>query len=169
MSSLITNHKLSNITLVTTNDAHTLNRKLTGSNLHTNEILAGAAKPGKPVQQTFNNNKKYTTSLTQKLKDSGRATIILIVVSTFFVLLNLPYIVAWTVFYIPLKRGILTDDDEIHFRYSFVYLSEVFHVSNFCINFFLYYAASKIFRNRFMYKFSVLKKLHFRACFCREE
>jgi hypothetical protein len=120
------------------------------------------AASSKSIQTS--NNERYSTSLTQKLKDSGRATIILIIISTFFVLLNLPYIVAWTLFFIPFKYGKLTGAN-IHMRYSFVLLSEVLHVSNFSINFFLYYMASKIFRNRFLYTFSFFKRLQFKIRF----
>jgi hypothetical protein len=119
-----------------------------------------------PHNHTSGNNhhsqcRNCSHSLAQKLKDSGRATIILILISICFVLLNLPYILTWLWFYVPYKNSQL-DELQIHFRYSFVALSEIFHISNFCINFFLYYMASKYFRNQFLHKFMLFKKIQFK-------
>ncbi|CAF1092761.1 unnamed protein product, partial [Brachionus calyciflorus] len=75
--------------------------------------------------------------MSQKFRDSGRATIILIMLSIFFVGLNFPYIVSWCLFYIPYQRGLL-EQENIYFRYSFVLLSEILHIANFSINIFLY-------------------------------
>lgn len=91
-----------------------------------------------------------------KLKESGRATIILILISVFFIGLNLPYTVAWSLFYMPFQRTLKKESD-IYFRYSFVLLTEVFHILNFSVNFFLYCMASKSFRNQFRNKFVSFK------------
>lgn len=89
-------------------------------------------------------------SIRQKLKESGRANVILILISVFFVGLNVPYIITWCSFYIPYKRDQFNQDQNaLYFRYSFVHLAEILHMTNFAINLFLYCLASKAFRNRF--------------------
>ena len=99
-----------------------------------------------------------------KLKEAGRVTFILILISIFFVILNIPYLISWLCFFIPYRYKLLTDESAIHKRYTFVYLMEIFHILNFCINFFLYCFSSKIFRKEL--KTSVLTIL--RRIFCKE-
>lgn len=105
---------------------------------------------------------KRSANLAQKLKESDRATIILLLISICFVLLNLPYIISWLVFYVPYQNGKLADS-EILSRFSFVQLAEVLHVSNFCVNFFMYYLASKAFRDKFCSKMRSLVPCYYRV------
>jgi hypothetical protein len=107
------------------------------------------------------------SGLSQKLKDSGRATIILIVISAFFVILNLPYIAAWFSWFIPYKLKTLANEEDIYFRYSIIKLVEILHILNFSINLFLYCMASKLFRSELFSRLNVFKaftfKFYFRA------
>lgn len=78
---------------------------------------------------------------------SDRATLVLVLFSICFVVLNFPYILTWSIFFVPFKQGLLKEED-IYFRYSFVLLTETFHLTNFSINIFLYSFANKRFRQR---------------------
>jgi hypothetical protein len=93
---------------------------------------------------------------TQKINDSSKVTLILILISIFFVALNLPYITAWLVFFVPFKKQTI-QDDEIFFKYSFVKLAEILHLLNFCVNIFLYCMVSRVFR----------RQLKLRLFFCK--
>ena len=110
---------------------------------------------------------KYSASLTQKLKDTGRATIILILISVFFVLFNMPYIIVWACFFIPYKQGWLESRVAIYYRYAWVQLVEIFHIANFCVNLFLYCLGSKLFRNELAARFGILKTFKFSFTFKR--
>lgn len=111
-----------------------------------------------------NSSSEYV-GIAQRLKESGRATIILIVISLFFVVLNLPYIITWALFYIPYKRNQLKNENDIYFRYSFVMLAEVLHLSNFSINLFLYCMASKAFRSQLMCRLLFIKSFKIKIVF----
>lgn len=110
---------------------------------------------------------QFSAGLAQKLKDSGRATIILVLISAFFVILNIPYIVVWANFFIPYKQEWLETTEAIYFRYAWVMLFEIFHMTNFCINLFLYCLASKLFRNELFARFSILKSCRISFSFKR--
>ncbi len=66
----------------------------------------------------------------------------LIVISAFYVFLNAPYIISWFIFFVPMAQEKLSYE-QIHFRYAFVQIFEVFHMLNFSINFLFYYFAVK--------------------------
>ncbi|CAF0903948.1 unnamed protein product [Brachionus calyciflorus] len=94
----------------------------------------------------------------QKLKDSGRATIILVLLSVFFVALNFPYILSWCFFYIPYQSGMLKNENTVYLRYSFVLLAEILHLMNYSINLILCFMASKKFRDQFKNQFFYIKQ-----------
>lgn len=75
--------------------------------------------------------------LEKKFSKTDRISMILIVISTFFILLNVPYVVSWVVFFVPFKQKNL-DIEQVYFRFSFVHLSEILHMTNFALNFFFY-------------------------------
>ena len=99
-------------------------------------------------------------SLGHPLRNAERATLILILISISFVSLNLPYVVAWMRFFIPFKRNQLSQR-EIFYRYSFVSLTEIFHMINYCINIFLYCMVSKAFRNE------IRSRISFECCYSK--
>lgn len=104
---------------------------------------------------------QYSAGLAQKLKDSGRATLILILISACFVLLNLPYVITWASFYMPFKKDKLGNGVAIYQRYAWVTLGEIFHLANFSINLFLYCLASKMFRKALISRLSFFKNWRF--------
>lgn len=110
---------------------------------------------------------QYSAGLAQKLKDSGRATLILVLISACFVVLNLPYVLTWANFFIPFKQNLLTTQEAIYQRYAWVTLTEIFHIANFSINLFLYCLASKLFRNSLLARVSFFKNLRFSIRFKR--
>ncbi len=71
-----------------------------------------------------------------------RTIFILIVISAFYVTLNMPYIISWFLFFVPMVQETLTVE-QIHLRYAFVQICEIFHMLNFSINFLFYYLAVK--------------------------
>lgn len=122
------------------------NKDLTQSGNKRNKFLAQSNLPNFQIKQSRHffhgiskDNKK------KKNAYSDRATLVLILFSICFVILNFPYILTWSIFFIPFKQGLLQLED-IYFRYSFVLLTETFHLTNFSINIFLYSIANKRFR-----------------------
>ena len=80
-------------------------------------------------------------------KNTDKVNYILILISSVFMALNLPYIISWLCFYIPFKQGRI-DDDQIFFRYSFVTLAEILNMVNFSINFLFYFISIKSFKKK---------------------
>jgi len=92
----------------------------------------------KRMRQTTVSVSKKSTSF----KSTDKVTYMLIMISFFFVGLNLPYISTWLAFFIPFKADLLTLD-QIHFRYSLINLSETLHLLNFSIGIVFYIMSSK--------------------------
>lgn len=93
-----------------------------------------------------------SSNMKKSLKGSEIATHILLLISACFVLLNVPYVIAWANFNFyefESKRSIESISASYH-RYTFIWLAKIFHIANFSINFFLYCLASKRFRKHLM-------------------
>ncbi|RNA32071.1 thyrotropin-releasing hormone receptor-like [Brachionus plicatilis] len=125
--------------------------------LKVNSVELGPKRTAPSYFDLRKNNLYQFSGIAQRLKDSGRATVILVFLSVFFVLLNFPYIVSWCFFFIPYQSGLLKDQDQILFRYAFVMLAEIFHMTNYSVNFALCCMASKKFRLKFKERFFRLK------------
>ncbi|CAF1480516.1 unnamed protein product [Rotaria sp. Silwood1] len=74
---------------------------------------------------------------------ANRVTVTLLLVSCSFLLLNSPYCIVWLANYVHGFR--------IAALKSIKELTELFMLTNFCINFLLYCASGKVFRNELMY------------------
>lgn len=99
-----------------------------------------------------------TSSLLRtSFKGADRATLILLLISACFVLLNLPYVTAWANFirYELESTGSSSVESKnaSYQSYSFIPLAKILHIANFSINFFLYCLASKRFRTHLMVGF----------------
>ncbi len=107
---------------------------------YTNDIIIINRTVSSEHQLNSNNlgERQSIINIQKKFQRFDRVSSILVVISAFFILLNLPYIIAWFAFFIPMKQGTLTAD-EIKFRFGFVNLTEILHLTNFSINFFFYY------------------------------
>ena len=91
---------------------------------------------------------KKEFKLLRKLRQTSRTTFILILISFSFLLLNLPYLISWTFYYLHEKYQVFNSSplhDKLFFN-MLVTCTEIFHVFNYCINFLLYCISSKIFR-----------------------
>lgn len=75
--------------------------------------------------------------MSKNFKGSDRVTYMLIMISLFFICLNLPYISTWLAFFVPFKADLLSLD-QIHYRYSYVKLTETLHLLNFSIGIVFY-------------------------------
>ena len=98
-----------------------------------------------------------------KLKKASRATSILILISFFYVILNLPYAISWLCFFILAHQN-WYDHDTQKKVFGLVYILEIFHISNYCINFFLYCFSSKVIREELKLMLLVM----FRSLTCRQ-
>lgn len=108
---------------------------------YTNEIIVINRKDTLDEQsseQYYFDQQKIVKVLQRSFQRFDRVSIILVVISACFVLFNIPYIIAWFNFFIPMTQGVL-NAQEIRLRYGFVYLTEILHIMNFSINFFFYY------------------------------
>ncbi|CAF2526760.1 unnamed protein product [Rotaria sp. Silwood2] len=74
---------------------------------------------------------------------ANRVTVTLLLVSCSFLLLNSPYCAVWVANYVHGFRNVALK--------SIKELTELFMLTNFCINFLLYCASGKIFRSELMY------------------
>lgn len=90
-------------------------------------------------QETISVN---VTKMSKNFKGSDRVTYMLIMISLFFIGLNLPYISTWLAFFVPFKADLLSLD-QIHFRYSYVKLAEPLHLLNFSIGIVFYMMSAK--------------------------
>ncbi len=81
-----------------------------------------------------------------KLKKASRATSILVLISFVYIILNVPYAISWLCFFIPSQKDWI-DQDTRRRIFSVVYILEIFHISNYCINFFLYCISSRVIRS----------------------
>lgn len=110
---------------------------------------------------------QYSAGMSQKLKESGRATLILILISACFVGLNVPYVLTWANFFVPYKQDRLNTPEKIYGRFAWVTIGEIFHIANFSINLFLYCLASKLFRHELWARLSVIKNCRIQIRFKR--
>lgn len=101
-----------------------------------------------------NQSHRQISVIKKSLKDSDRATLILIVLSALFVILNVPYICAWLFFYIPYIRNEL-NMEQTYFRFALLLIVEILHVLNFSIAFFSYCAVSKLFRKDILHRVKI--------------
>lgn len=136
-----------------------------------NRALLKTKSQSKPIDPIVNkqflskNNLYQFTGISQRLKGSGRATVILLFISAFFVLLNFPYIISWSFFFIPYQSGLLKSQDQVLFRYSFVLIAEIFHIANYSVNLVLCCMASKKFRLKLKDQILKLKFFKFKFYF----
>jgi hypothetical protein len=101
------------------------------------------------MYNTSHRNTNTSTEIDKNFdKKTDRITFVLMLISAIFVFLNLPYIVSWFAFFIPFKQGYL-NVDQIYFRFSFVFLTEVLHMLIFSINYLFYILNLKQFNNTF--------------------
>lgn len=83
----------------------------------------------------------------QKQKNSNR---ILMLISFVFVVLNLPYLVAWFTFYFVIELNYVERHSEDNIM-SALQISEIIHLLNYALLFYVYCASGTRFRNQLKY------------------
>lgn len=91
------------------------------------------------LQPSFTVN---VTRVSKNFTSTDRVSYMLILMSLSFVMLNLPYVVTWVAFFIPFKQNLLLTN-QIYFLYSFVNLSEIFHIAHFSIGYLFFLMSSR--------------------------
>ena len=95
----------------------------------------------------MNSNKKYKFN-----NEFQKITSLLILTSISFVIVNLPYFICWCLFFYfyrikHFNQHLIKNPTLIYFSGT-INLTEIFYVLNFAINFFLYCASGKMFRQQ---------------------
>ena len=88
--------------------------------------------------------------VTSKANTSKKITKMLVLISFTYAFLNLPYLIAWSLFY---YGSIFLSDELIMYNnlYSAMKISEIFYLLNYSIYFYIYYASGSVFRNQLKY------------------
>ncbi len=94
--------------------------------------------------QDQNNNKKNVV-FQNKTKKMTR---LLILISILYVLLNLPYLISWLMFYMEISEGDSNSIERRNFKFALVQLTEILNVSTYSINFFFYCLSGTLFRHQ---------------------
>ena len=95
------------------------------------------------VQKTNQFSKSIKSS-----KVSRNVTIQLVLISFSFIAFNLPYFISWSYFYID----VFNQNDQKEFKnnfFSYVQLTKVFQILNYCIKFYVLFGTVSKFRNFF--------------------
>jgi len=132
--------------------------------LETKEVLVTRSFPTlSRFEFDFRSNvsQSHISTVAKRLKDSDRATLVLILLSVVFIVLNFPYIISWMLFYIPIIRNEL-NMEQVYLRFAFLNLSEILHLANFTSGLFIYCSVSKLFRKDLKYRLQYAK-----SCFIR--
>ena len=98
-----------------------------------------------------------------KLKKASRATSILVLISFVYVILNVPYAISWLCFFIPAQKDWIEKETRRKI-FGVVYILEIFHISNYCINFFLYCISSRVIRS----ELKLMLLITFRTLMCKK-
>lgn len=107
------------------------------------------------------NMNQMITRITNKANSRKKLTKILILITFSYAFLNLPYFIAWLLYYFEI---ILNRDNFIrqNYLYAGVELAKVFYILNYSIYFYIYCASGSVFRNQLKYS---SKPIIFKAYF----
>ena len=92
------------------------------------------------LRKNLTHDELASRSELKKYKETKKMTRTLLIVSFSYVLLNLPYLIVWFIYYI------LNDDSD--YLYILFKLTEIIFLCNFGIKFFLYCVSGSVFRQR---------------------
>lgn len=106
-----------------------------------------------PINQALNRISFKTKSSTKNL----------FLISILFVVLNLPYLVTWCVYYYEIT---FNDFDEIHTDYIFASLKicEIFYMLNYSLLFYVYCCSGTKFRNQLKYLSKLAYEMNYVCC-----
>jgi hypothetical protein len=91
------------------------------------------------LPKNTNNNNKPTGSVKQVVKD-------LFIISVFYSLFNLFYLISWLYFYYNEFYTAAPDETNQNIAYAYLKLSEIFYLINFVTNFYIYVISNPQFR-----------------------
>lgn len=94
-----------------------------------------------PFNQLLNKQTRNSTNYSKKI------TLILLLISFSLVILNLPYLISWFVYFCNVAFGSLESNQE-HFLFACLQISEIFYVLNYGIKFYIYCTTSSLFNNQ---------------------
>lgn len=92
--------------------------------------------------------------VTIRANSTGLLTKMLLLISFSYALCNLPYFVAWSMYYFELS--FYKNEVVVHnLLFSIVEISEIFYILNYSIHFYIYCASGSVFRNQLKYSSKV--------------
>jgi len=112
------------------------------------------------VYKPFYLNIDHITNKVKSRKNKNTSRIIkrLVIISSIYVLLHLPYVIIWNLFFFQTKK--IDQDLKILF-YSILQIFEIFYILNYGIYFFINFASSAIFRFQIKYSCKYMHKFIF--------
>ena len=97
--------------------------------------------------------------IANKTNNSKNSTRILLTISFVFILLNLPYLISWILFYY--RVAFRDNDPELKdYLFATLQISEIFYVSNYAISFYLYCISGSKFRNQLKYSSNIYFRIN---------
>lgn len=97
------------------------------------------------IKPFYFNVNTLTSQIKHKQNDSSKLSQMLTLVSFFYAILNLPYFIAWSIFFI--KIAIQKQNDEIRdFMFALLQIFEILYILNYGLYFYINYASSSMFR-----------------------
>lgn len=84
-----------------------------------------------------------------KLNYSKKVTFLLVLISYVFILLNLPYMITWSIYFYEINFNLANLDYQL--LRGVLEITEVLHILNYGVKFFLYFLSCTIFRSKLQY------------------
>ena len=95
-----------------------------------------------------NNKLKRVTNLKN---NSKQITKLLVKISFSYAFLSLPYLLAWLIFFHQVVILEMEFDENLNYVFTFLTISEIIYIVNYCVEFYIYYFSNTVFRNQFTY------------------
>ncbi len=102
----------------------------------------------KPFYMNIN---QIISRISHKSSDQKKLTKVFSWISLSFAFLNLPYFIAWILFYYEYHFSRTAKESRLNYINSFVKLTEIFYILNYGIHFWIYLATSSVFRQQLKY------------------
>jgi len=102
----------------------------------------------KPFYMNIN---QIISRVSHKSNDQKKLTKVFTLISLSFAFLNLPYFIAWILFYHEYHFSRTAKESRLNYINSFVKLTEIFYILNYGIHFWIYLATSSVFRQQLKY------------------
>lgn len=133
---------LNNSKTETVPTAPTIRNKSYQLTLHGKESLRSVQQT-KPYYVTVN---QMTSRQMRRNKSSKHIAKVLSLISMSFVVLNMPYLITWSLFYYNIIYQKIENESTHNYLYAAVKVSEIFYILNYAMLFFIYCASGSKFR-----------------------